>query len=136
LGHRPTLEGGWVVRCVNAMQLASNATLAESSIDILLWEIPLNSHFANAAELTLCPSASAPPRSHATGHTAVDHKLRPRHVVGRIGGEEQYTIRDVLSLSSPAERYPALAISFGSIGTLRPPNPDSFVQIGVSMTPG
>jgi hypothetical protein len=29
---------------------------------------------------------------------------------------------------------PALATSFGSIGTLRPPDPDSFVQIGVSMT--
>src|SRR5438105_5919244 len=31
---------------------------------------------------------------------------------------------------------PAWAISFGSIGTLRPAEPAIFVQIGVSMTPG
>jgi hypothetical protein len=80
--------------------------------------------------------SSAPPRSRAASHAAVDHELRPCHVVGRVGGEEQHAIRDVLSLSSPAERHPGLATSFGSIGTLRPPDPDSFVQIGVSMTPG
>jgi hypothetical protein len=81
--------------------------------------------------------SSTPPRSHATGHAAVDHQLRSRHVVGRFRGEEQHAIRDVLSLSSPAKRHPpALATSFGSIGTLRPPDPDSFAQIGVSMTPG
>jgi hypothetical protein len=33
-----------------AVQLARNATLAESSIDILLWSFPLKSHFAAAAE--------------------------------------------------------------------------------------
>jgi hypothetical protein len=41
------------IECLNpaliAKSLASNATLAESSIDILLREIPLNSHFADAA---------------------------------------------------------------------------------------
>jgi hypothetical protein len=41
--------GGWGRQCVNAMQPASNATLAESPIDILLWEFPLNSHFEDAA---------------------------------------------------------------------------------------
>ena len=30
---------------------------------------------------------------------------------------------------------PALATSFGSIGTLRPADPDSFVEIGVLITP-
>jgi hypothetical protein len=135
---RPAPEKQAGFQRISALQLAGNATLAESSIDIFLWEIPLNSRFADAhvMSLTLRRSASAPPRSHATGHTAVDHKLRPRHVVGRIGGEEQHAIRDVLSLSSPAERHPALATSLGSIGTLRTPDPDSFVQIGVSMTPG
>ena len=47
----PTLEGGrGRFDAINAMQLTSNATLAEFSIDILLWKIPLNSHFADAAE--------------------------------------------------------------------------------------
>src|SRR5712671_6157227 len=87
------------------MQFAGNATLVESSIDILLWKIPLNSHFADAAEADLRPSASAPARPCAARHTAVDHKLRPRHVVGRVRGEE-HAVRNVLSLSSPAERRP------------------------------
>ena len=118
------------------MGRASNASLAESPIDIFIWNFPLKSYSPTLVEPSLQPSSSAPPRSCAARHPAVDHKLRPRHVVGRIGGEEQYTIRDVLSLSSPAERHPALATALGSIGALRPPDLDSFVQIGVSMTPG
>ncbi len=31
---------------------------------------------------------SAPARSCTTRHAAVDHEFRPRHVVGRIGGQE------------------------------------------------
>ena len=50
--------------------------------------------------------SSAPTRSRATSHPAVNHKLRSRHVVGGVGGEEQHAICDVLSLSSPAERHP------------------------------
>src|SRR5215471_7025124 len=65
------------------------ATLVESPIDILLWEIPLNSHFAAPARADGQPiKCSAPPRSRAARHAAVDHELRAGHVAGRVGGEE------------------------------------------------
>jgi hypothetical protein len=51
---------------------------------------------------------SAPARSCAARHAAVDHEFRPGHVVGRVRGEEQHSIRDVLRLSSPAQRHPGL----------------------------
>jgi hypothetical protein len=38
---------------VETMSLASSATLAESSIDILLWNFPLKSHSADAAQADL-----------------------------------------------------------------------------------
>jgi hypothetical protein len=94
---------------------------------------PLNSYFGGQLELTLRPSMSAPPRSCTARHATVDHQFRARHVAGRVRGEEENPVRDILRLSSPAERYPALATSFGSIGTLRPADTGSFVQIGVSM---
>ena len=61
------------------MSLANSATLAESSIDILLWDFPLKSHSADAAQanpqairfssieiarrLVMPPSTTAPRRS-------------------------------------------------------------------------
>jgi hypothetical protein len=42
---------------------------------------------------------SAPPRSCAASHAAIDHKLRACHVAGRVGGEEQH----------PVSRCPVLA---------------------------
>jgi len=78
----------------------------------------------------------APAWSRATRHSAIDHELSARHITGRVGGEERHAIRDVLSLSSPADCTPTLATSLGSIGTLRRTDTGIFVQIGVSMTPG
>jgi hypothetical protein len=53
-----------------------NATLAESPIDILPWNFPLKSHFADAAEADLRPSSSAPSRSRAARHAHVHQQLR------------------------------------------------------------
>jgi hypothetical protein len=96
------------------MQIAGNATLAEFSIDILLWKIPLNSHFADAAE--------AEPQ-------ALHRRLAPPVMPPSI-----------TSSAPPVQPLPSgtagMATSFESIGTLRPPDPDSFVQISVSMTTG
>jgi hypothetical protein len=94
------------------MALASNASLAESPIDILLWTIPLKSHFADAAQPTLKPSSSTPARSCTARHAAVDHELRTRDVAGRVGGEEEHAIRDILRLASLAERYPGFRNRF------------------------
>ena len=99
----------------------------------ILWNFPLKSHLL---QLSAKLSPSAPSRSCAACHAAVDHQFRARHVAGRIRGEEQHTVRDILRLPGPSERYPVLATSFGSIGTLLPTDTGSFVQIGVSMTPG
>jgi hypothetical protein len=87
-------------------------------------------------KLTVRQSGSAPSRSRAGRHATVDHEFRAGHVAGGVRGEEENPVRDILHLPSPAERYPALATSFGSIGTLRPADIGRFVQIGVSMTPG
>src|ERR1700760_1514586 len=89
-----------------APRFASNASLAESSIDISLWTIPLKSHFADAAQPTLRPSSSAPPSSRTARHAAIDHELRTRHVAGRVGSQEEHAVRDILRLASLAERYP------------------------------
>ena len=56
-------------------------------------------------KLTLRLSNSAPPRSRAARHATVDHQFRARHVAGCDGGEEENSVRDVLRLPSPAERY-------------------------------
>jgi hypothetical protein len=40
----PSRSAAWGVSTQDALQLPSNATLEESSIDILLWKIPLKSH--------------------------------------------------------------------------------------------
>jgi hypothetical protein len=45
-----------------AIQLLSDATLAEFPIEILLWEIPLNSHFADAAQAERCRRGLRAPR--------------------------------------------------------------------------
>jgi hypothetical protein len=87
------------------MLLATNATLAESPIDIFLWYFPLNSRIPDGDELTSRPVASAPPRSCAAGYPAVDNELRTRHIVGRVSGEE-HPVGDILRLPGPAERYP------------------------------
>jgi hypothetical protein len=94
--------GRW--RCIiDAMQLASSATLAEFPIEILLWEIPLNSHFAETVALILRQLVSAPPRSKAARHTAVKDQFSARHLTGRVRSEEQHPVRNILR---PAERYP------------------------------
>ena len=87
-------------------------------------------------KLTFRLSNSAPPRSCTARHATVDHQFRARHVAGRVRGEEENPVRDILHLPSPAGGTPALATSSGSIGTLRPADSGGFVQIGVSMTPG
>jgi len=79
---------------------------------------------------------SAPAWPCPARHSAVDHQLRARHVVGRLRGEEEHAVCDVLRCPGSPDRTPAWAISFGSSGTLRPAEPAIFVQIGVSMTPG
>jgi hypothetical protein len=65
-------------------------------------------------KLTLKLSNSAPPRFRAARHATVDRQFRARHVAGRVRGEEENPVRDILRLPSPAEWY---AGSFGSIGT-------------------
>src|ERR1700746_2034012 len=86
-------------RCIiNAMQLASSATLAEFPIEILLWEIPLNSHFAETVALILRQLVSAPPRSNAARHTAVNDQFSARHVTGCVRSEEQHPVRNILRL--------------------------------------
>jgi hypothetical protein len=66
---------------------ASNATLVESSIDIFLWEIPLNSHFADAAQAepqAVSHSSSAalrPPSSRWEPELSASHRagrIEPR----------------------------------------------------------
>src|SRR5260370_32355517 len=57
-------------------------------------------------------SAPAMPRA-ATRHPAVDHEFRPRHLVGRVRGEKQHAVRDVLRLSNPVERYLGLGHHVG-----------------------
>jgi hypothetical protein len=89
-----------------APRYASIASLAESSIDILLWTIPLKSHFADAAQPILRPSSSAPARSCAARHAAVNHELRACHVAGGIGGEKEHAVCYILRLPRPAEWYP------------------------------
>ena len=42
----------------------------------------------------------------ATRHAPVDHEFRPLHVAGRVRGEEQHAVYNVLGLSNPAERHP------------------------------
>ena len=50
LRHHPFVFGGLGrFQRIHALQLPSNATLAESPIDILLWDFPLKSQFADAA---------------------------------------------------------------------------------------
>ena len=60
----------------------------------------------------LVDSVSTPAGSCAARHAAVDYEFRTRHIT------------------------PSLATSCGSIGVLRPVDAGTFVQIGVSMTPG
>src|SRR5271163_1710320 len=58
-------------------------------------------------------SESAPARSRATGHAAVDHEFRTRHVAGGVGGEEQHAVGDVLCLASSAQRHPGFCHLIG-----------------------
>ena len=54
----------------------SNATLAESPIEILLWEIPLNSHLRMLLKLTRSAiSFSRTEVSRTARHAAIDHEL-------------------------------------------------------------
>jgi hypothetical protein len=53
-----------------ARRCASNASLAESSTDILLWEIPLKSHFAAAGTALSQPMQFSSSESCATRHAA------------------------------------------------------------------
>jgi hypothetical protein len=107
LGHRPTLEGARVVRRINAVHLVNNGTLAESSIVILLWEFLLKSHFADSAAADP-PTVNFSSNRVACRHATVDHRLAPTPFA--------------ISCACPAlpSGTPALATSFGSIGTLRP----------------
>jgi hypothetical protein len=119
------------------MPLASNATLAESPMDILLWTFPLKSHLRMLLKLTLRPSSSAPPRTCAARRAAIDHELPTGHIAGCGRGEEEHTVGDVLGLSCPAERHPG----FGHLVRVNrrivlPEEAGNLVQIGVSMTPG
>jgi hypothetical protein len=111
-----------------------NATLAESPIGILPWNFPLKSHFADTAEADPQPIRLSPARSRAPPSCRLDHQLRSRHVAGHVGGEEEQPICDIPRLPRPADRYPVLATSFGSIGALLPVDADGFVEIAVSMT--
>src|ERR1700719_425150 len=85
--------------------LVSSATLAESPIDILLWNFPLKSHLRMLLQLSANLSNSAPPRSRAARHATIDHQFRAGHVAGGVRGEEKNPVRDVLRLPGPAERY-------------------------------
>jgi hypothetical protein len=56
---------------------ASNASLAESSIDIFIWNFPLKSHFADAAGgFSQATAAQLQARACATRHPAVDQEFR------------------------------------------------------------
>src|SRR6185436_14690768 len=88
------------------MPLASNATLAESRMDILLWTFPLKSHLRMLLKLTLRPSSSAPPRTCAARHAAIDHELPTGHIAGCGRGEEEHAVGNILRLPSSAERHP------------------------------
>ena len=78
---------------------------------------------------------SAPPRSRATRHAPVDHQFRAGHVAGCVRGEEQH-------LRYPAPVQPCRAAlrlwppRSDQLACCRPADTGSFVQIGVSMTPG
>jgi hypothetical protein len=113
------------------MHLAGPCDFSGIFIEILLWEIPLNSHFADAAKTQRYAVTSAPARSRATSHPAVDYEFRPRHVAGRVGSEEQHSIGDILRLSGPAERHPGSGHLVRSIGALLPVETSIFVQRGV-----
>src|SRR5260370_41218688 len=52
-------------------------------------------------KLTVRPSGSAPSRSRAARHTAVERRFRPGHVAGGVRGEEENPVRDILHLPSP-----------------------------------
>src|ERR1700748_429347 len=91
------------------MQLASNATLAESPIDILLWDFPLKAHFAILLKRPRRLSNLAPPRSRAARHATVDHQFRARHVAGCVRGEEENPVRALLRPPTSAERRSAFA---------------------------
>jgi hypothetical protein len=87
------------------VSLANSATLAESPIDILLWDFPLKSRFADAAQAdpqAIRFSSIEVARRHAT----VDHRLRSCHLAGRIAAEEQHPIRDILHLLGVSEHHP------------------------------
>jgi hypothetical protein len=49
---------------------------------------------------------------------SVNHEFCAGHEAGRVGSEEQHSVRDILHLSSAAEGTPAPAISRGSIDAL------------------
>jgi hypothetical protein len=91
---------------------------------------------ADAAEADFQTVSSAPARRRAPRHTPVDHQFSPRHVAGRVRGEEEHAVRAVLSLSGLPERHPGFGHFVGSIGALLPEETGNLVQIGVSITPG
>jgi hypothetical protein len=98
-----------VLRCgCGGMDRASNASLVKSSIDIFIWNFPLKSHFADAGRALSPAIQFTPPRSCATRHTPVDNELRTRHIVGRVGGEEEHPVRNILRRASPAEWHSGL----------------------------
>src|SRR5215472_6430768 len=78
LRRRPAARafGRGLCSASDALLLARSATLAESSIDILLWEIPLNSHFAAPARADAQPKVSIQLHRglRAARHAAVDHE--------------------------------------------------------------
>jgi hypothetical protein len=99
------------------------------------WPFQQNSHFADAGTALSQVVGSAPARSSAARHAAIDHQLRACHVAGRVGGEEKNPVRDVLRFASAAERHPSSSYLVRRIGAFVTADAGIFVQIGVSMTP-
>ncbi len=120
---------------VEMMSLASSATLAESSIDILLWNFPLKSHFADAAEAQPQALQFSPARSRATRHAALDRQRRSRHA-GHVGGEEAQPICDILRPPALPNGTPGFGHFVRIDRRIAPDGRRRLCQIAVSMTPG
>jgi hypothetical protein len=99
----------------NVVPLASSATLAESSIDILLWRIPLNSRVfwmllpRSANVSAQVQRGRAPPMSTFSFVAMVTTSCPARYAAcmgACVRGEEEHAICDILRLPGPAERYP------------------------------
>jgi len=121
---------------VETMSLASSATLAESSIDILLWNFPLKSHFADAAEAQ--PQAPPVQSSEIARHPSC-RRRSPAPLPScswTCPRRRAQPISDILRLPALPNGTPGFGHFVRIDRRIAPDGRRRLCQIAVSMTPG